>query len=302
MAAQQQINFTRDNEAEADRVGIGYMEGAGFDPKGMGDFFETLSKRYGLATSWIPPMLQDHPVTTDRIAEARARAAQLPPVKASDSLSYQLIKERVRVLMASGDVDLAKDYEKRMAEGDHSLGARYGHALALIADHRALEATRILYDLTQEHPELTLLHSALGEAESRAGHENDALSTFKRSMALFPRNVPLTVRYAEALMAAGNPQEAHTVLLDLFNNVEPTPDQIQLTARAAEQAHDLGDAYYYMAEYQLANGDLNLAVQQYTMALSSPNLTSVQRQRIRARLDEVREFMRTLKMRRASTG
>jgi predicted Zn-dependent protease len=300
MAAQQQINFTRDNEYEADRVGIGYMEGAGFDPKGMGDFFETLSRRYSLSTSWIPAMLLDHPVTTDRIAEARARAALLPPISAKDSLSYQLIKERVRVLMAPGDVDMAKDYEVRIAKGDRSLGARYGHALALIADHRPIEAARILYDLTQEHPEVTLLHTALGEAESKAGHQNDALSTFKRSMALFPRNVPLTVRYAEALMASGNPQEAHMVLLDLFNNVEPTPDQIQLTARAASEAHDLGDAYYYMAEYQIANGELNLAVQQYQMALASPNLTSVQRQRIRARLDEVREFMRTMKMRRAS--
>ncbi len=33
MAAQQQINFTRDNEYEADRVGIGYLDGAGFDPQ-----------------------------------------------------------------------------------------------------------------------------------------------------------------------------------------------------------------------------------------------------------------------------
>jgi predicted Zn-dependent protease len=300
LAAQQQINFTRDNEYEADRVGIGYMEGAGFDPKGMGDFFETLSRRYSLATSWIPAMLLDHPVTTDRIAEARGRAALLPPIVAKDSLSYQLIKERVRVLMAPGDTDMAKDYEVRIAKGDKSLGARYGHALALISDHRPLEAARILHDLTLEHPEVTLLHTALGEAESKAGHQNDALSTFRASMTLFPRNVPLTVRYAEALMATGKPQEAHTVLLDLFNNVEPTPEQIQLTARAASAANDLGDAYYYLGEYQIANGDLNLAVQQYQLALSSPNLTAVQRQRIRARLDEVREFMRTLKMRRAS--
>lgn len=299
MAAQEQINFTRDNEEEADRVGMGYMAAAGYDPKGMADFFETLQRRYGLSTSWIPPMLLDHPVTTDRIAEARARAAQLPPTHHVDSLAYQLIKERVRVLTASGDTDIEKQYEARIAAGDHSLGARYGQALALIADHRPIDAARILYELEQEHPEETLFYSALGEAESKAGHENDALSTFKRAMGLFPRNVPLTVRYAEALMAAGRPAEAHRILLDLFNNVEPTPDQIQLTARAASAANDLGDAYYYMGEYQLANGDLNLAVQQYQVALATPNLTTVQRERIRARLDEVREYMRLQKMRRS---
>jgi len=300
MAVQQQINFTRDNEEEADRVGIGYMAGAGFDPKGMGDFFETLSRRYSLGTSWIPPMLLDHPVTTDRIAEARARAAQMPPSHYKDSLSYQMIKERVRVLMSKGDVDIEKQYEGRLAQGERTLGVRYGQALALIADHRPIEAAKILYDLTQEHPDLTLLYSALGEAESKAGHQNDALSTFKRSMALFPRNVPLTVRYAQALMAAGNPTEAHRVLLDLFNNVEPTPEQIRLTALAADAANDKGDAYYYMAQYQIANGELMLAVQQYQLALQSANLSTVQRQRIRAALDELRDFLRTTKLRRVS--
>ena len=48
-AAQQRINFTRANEYEADRVGIGLLAAAGFDPQGMPDFFETMSRRSGLA-------------------------------------------------------------------------------------------------------------------------------------------------------------------------------------------------------------------------------------------------------------
>ena len=60
-------------------------------------------------------------------------------------------------------------------------------------------------------------------------------------------------------MADGKNAQAHDVLLDLFNNVEPTPDQIELTARAASAAGDLGDAYYYMGEYQIADGNLPLA-------------------------------------------
>ena len=81
------------------------------------------------------------------------------------------------------------------------------------------------------------------------------------------------------------------MLLDLFNIVPPTPDQIHLTALAASAANDPGDAYYYMGEYQLSNGDLQLAVQQYQLALASPNISTIQRQRYRARLDEVREFL-----------
>src|SRR5439155_11572460 len=60
MAAQHQINFTRDNELEADRVGIGYLAGAGFDANSMASFFETMSRHEGLAASYIPARSEEH--------------------------------------------------------------------------------------------------------------------------------------------------------------------------------------------------------------------------------------------------
>src|SRR5581483_5262413 len=132
LAAQKQINLTRDKESEADRVGIGYLAGAGFDTQAMGNFFEVLSRKEGLAATYIPAMLVDHPVTTDRIAEARSRAAQFPPRKAKDSLSYALVRERVRVLTAPGDTDIEKVYAARLARGENDLATRYGEALALL--------------------------------------------------------------------------------------------------------------------------------------------------------------------------
>ena len=300
LAAQQQINFTRDNEWEADRVGIGFLAGAGFDPNGMGQMFEIMSRHEGLAATYIPAMLVDHPVTSDRIAEQRARAAQFPPRKGKDSQSYELIRERVRVLTASGDVDLAPAYAQKLAHGHATLGNRYGEALALMSANRADEATRILAPLVQQHEALTLLHVALGQAQAKAGHLDEALATFQHGQQLFPRNVPLTVRYAETLMAAARPADAHNMLLDLFNNVPPTPDQIRLTALAASAAGDAGDAYFYMGEYQIAGGDLVLAAQQLQLALASPNISTIQRQRYQARLDEVRDYLASTRKRRVT--
>jgi len=300
LAAQQQINFSRDNEWEADRVGIGFLAGAGFDPNGMGEMFETMSRHEGLAVTYIPAMLIDHPMTSDRIAEQRARAAQFAPRKAKDSRGYELIRERVRVLTATGDVDLAQAYAQKLARGHATLGNRYGEALALMSGNRANEATRILTPLVQQHEALTLLHVALGQAQAKAGHLDEALATFRHGEELFPRNVPLTVRYAETLMAAGRPADAHNMLLDLFNNVPPMPDQIRLTALAASAAGDAGDAYFYMGEYQIAGGDLALAAQQLQLALASPNISLIQRQRYQARLDEVRDYLASIRKRRLS--
>jgi predicted Zn-dependent protease len=301
LAVQHQINFTRDNEWEADRVGIGYLAAAGFDPHGMGDMFETMVRHEGLAATYIPAMLLDHPVDSDRIAEQRARAAQFPPRKGQDSQSYELIRERVRVLTAVGDVDLAAQYAQKIAHGGDKLGNRYGEALALMNGGQAAEAVKLLKSLVQEHEGLTLLHAALGQAQVKAGHIDEALATFQRAAELFPRNVPVTVRYAETLMAAGHPAEAHVMLLDLFNNVPPTPDQIRLTALAASAAGDPGDAYYYMGEYQIAGGDLNLAVQQLQLALAAPHLSQIQRERYQARLDEIRDYLASTRKRRLSS-
>ncbi|MBV8911280.1 MAG: M48 family metallopeptidase, partial [Gammaproteobacteria bacterium] len=284
MAVQHQINFGRDNEWEADRVGIGYLASAGFDPTGMGSMFESMGRHRGLAATYIPALLIDHPMDTDRAAEQRSRAAQFPAWKGKDSESYVLIRERTRILTATGDVDMATQYRQKIASGEDNLGNRYGEALALMNGNRAAEAVKILTPLVQKHEGLTLLYSALGQAQAKAGNSAAALATFNRASELFPRNVPVTVRYAETLMAVNRPAEAHNMLLDLFNNVPPTPDQIRLTALAASAAGDPGDAYYYMGEYQLANGDLYLAAQQLTLALAAPNISQIQRQRYRARL------------------
>ncbi|MDE2049854.1 MAG: M48 family metalloprotease [Gammaproteobacteria bacterium] len=291
LAAQHEINFTRSEEEEADRVGMQFLAAAGFDPEAMGDIWVRMMQAQSLQNSWVPAMLQDHPVDSVRIADARERAAQYPPVPDTSSPDYYLIRERVRVLTAPGDQDTQRVYAQKIANGDHSLATMYGDALALMQDNKASQAVPVLRKLIAQHGDLHLLYSALGQAQAKAGDMKDALATFRLAMELFPRNVPTTIRYAQTLMSDGKSAQAHDVLLDLFNNVEPTPDQIELTAQAASAAGDLGDAYYYMGEYQIADGNLPLAARQYQLALRTPHLTDVQRKRISARLREVRDYL-----------
>jgi predicted Zn-dependent protease len=290
--AQQQVNFTRANEYEADRVGIGFVAGAGFDPNGMASFFEAMSRHEGLAGQYVPEMIQSHPVNSNRIAEARGRAAQYEHPKSNpDSETYQLIRERLRVLAMPKDPQIAERYAQDTKNFKGTLGQRYGYALALMQAGKNQDAAKILSELVGEHENLTLLHSALAQAEVDGGLENDGIASFAKANALFPRNIALTVRYAQALLKANRPKEAHSLLIDLYNNEVSTPEQIQLTALAASAAGDMGDAYFYMSEYHIATGNLQLAMQQLQLALAAPNLTSVQRQRIQARSDEIRDFL-----------
>ena len=72
----------------------------------------------------------------------------------------------------------------------------------------------------------------------------------------------MTISYAETLITAGKPSEAHKLLLDLLNNVPATAPQLRLIARAANAEGDVANAYFYMSYYYAAIGNLPLAIGQ----------------------------------------
>lgn len=295
-SAQQQINFTRNNEYEADRVGVGLLASAGFDPGGMSSFFETLARQSGPLASQAPEFLRTHPVTVNRIAESRERAEQYPRQDVADATGYSLTRARL-IMLGSPTPEVAMQRFK--AEMDNparvaDVGTEYGLALVDLQLGRFAQAEESFEGLVAKNPSTIPFHSGLAMAQMGMGREADAFRTYEKAMALFPRNVPLTVHYSEALMQHGRSNEAHKVLLDLLNAVAPTPEQVRLIALAASAAGDTGDAHYYMAEYHLMGGDLMLAADELRVALGIPGLDPVQRARFSSRLAEIQEVLNRL--------
>jgi beta-barrel assembly-enhancing protease len=161
-----------------------------------------------------------------------------------------------------------------------------------MAANNPAAAVNLLKPLVAAQPQLPLLHIALAQALLAADQKDKAIATFENALMLSPRNVPISVRYAEALVKVGSAKKAHALLLDLFNNVPPTPEQIRLIALVANAAGDTAEAYYYMGELNIANGDLMLATTQLDLALAVPGINEVQRKRFAARRDEIRDFLR----------
>jgi predicted Zn-dependent protease len=289
---QHQINYTRSSEFEADRIGISNMADAGYDPLGMATFFDYMGHE-GPEPSRVNAVqfLIDHPIFSDRVAEARDRADQIGRIRHEDSLSYRLIKERLRSVAA--DPQVARRYYVNLLKngGGKSIEERYGKDVAEIATRNPAAAIPDLQELVREYPKVTQFYGALGQAYLVNNQLKESGEVLERAMILFPRNVPITIRLAETLMRSGDNKRAHLVLLDLFNSVEPTPDQTRLIAKAANTAGDYADSYSYMAEFYLMTGNLNMASNQLQMALSLPGLDAVQRARYSARLEEIRAAM-----------
>ena len=292
LAAQSQINFTRSNESEADRVGVGILAVAGFDPVAMPDFFWTMQQRSGSAGRNIPDLLRTHPVSTERIAETRDRAQQLERPRVQDSMSYALLRERLNVQTMPPETGFRDLYPSaRSADLPSTEADQYGRAIALMRADAPNEAIPELEALLERRQDVTIYHTTLGEAQLAAGDVEGAQQTLGEAMKLFPRSVPVTMRYAEALLRAGNPRQAHVVLLDLFNNTPPTAEQARFTAIAANAAGDVADSYYYMSEFHVISGDLMLAIGQLRLAQAVPGINAVQRERFDARIRELEEYL-----------
>lgn len=289
-AAQSQINFTRSNEHEADRIGMTALAESGFDPSGMASFFEVISRSTSPSESRIPAFLQTHPVSSTRIAEARSRARNFPSVQTSDSVNYGIARARLVVDRFDQPEEAVEFFERQPSEYQTDRW-QYGLAEAYLRDGQHRKALRIFEELSNREPEVIGYHIGLAQAQLELEQIDEAGATFARALELFPRNVPLVVRYAEALLRLGNAELAHSLLLDLFNNVAPSPDQVLLIVRAAIDADEIVEAHYYRAEYSFMTGDLIGGIGFLREALAMPELGEIQRIRFEARIDFVREFM-----------
>ena len=133
---------------------MGLLYNAGFDPKGMGTFFEKLAaqSRYD---SKVPEMLLTHPLPQTRIAEARNRASNYPPRTEADNIDFYFAKSRIQVRYSKLALDgLYTDYSKRLTQPgtQQQMAARYGQALIRLTQGKPDEAASLLAELSRRYP------------------------------------------------------------------------------------------------------------------------------------------------------
>jgi predicted Zn-dependent protease len=201
------------------------------------------------------------------------------------------MRERLRSLVQ--DPRRVREYYANLVKNGAGLSMeeRYGRDVADIQMKNAAAAIPDLQALLREYPKVDQFYGALGQAYLQNGQAKESEEILDKALTLFPRNEPITIRLAETLMHSGENKRAQLLLDDLFNVVEPSPDQTRLIARAASQAGDLADSYYYMSFYWVMTGDLKMSATQLQLALALPGLDPIQRARFSARLDEIKAAM-----------
>ena len=292
---QNQIDFTREHEHEADRVGMATLARAGFAPSGMPDFFERLAQSYRFQKR-PPEFLSTHPVTTTRISESRARADQLPHPAPRTRLNYWLMRAKLEVMEAKESGEVLERFEQRLSEGtyDHQGATRYGHALALSRAGHHQQALKVLGGLLKREPDRAALLNAHGVVERAAGRHRKALRILDNALALYPGDYALTLEKGATLLAGERYADARRVLLPLLDSHDD-PTLRRTLATASQRGGRRAEAHRHMAEHHYHNGDLASAIQQLEAALKLRGDDYFENARAGARLKEIQDEYRELK-------
>jgi len=293
---QYQINFTRDNEKEADRIGMQIMHSAGYDPFGMSSFFERLQRSTRLYGEGLPDFLSTHPVTTDRIAEAVSRAQELGHTGKRDALEFQLAKARLAVLESHEPQTTLRYFQDRVKDHPDSAYDQYGLALALERGGDVEGARKIYQTLRKNDPDRILYRTGLADLELDHGQPDQALALLESTLALYPGDVTVSKHYAGALMRTGHAEQARKLVAQVLENPRAqTPESYMLMARAAEAAGRRWEANQATAEMYFLNGQTKAAVQQLEQALQEKGLDYYSRSSLEARLTLFKEIAQSEK-------
>lgn len=210
-----QLNYSRNQEREADRIGMQYMYAAGYNPQSMADFFEVMHRATS-RISFLPDFWFTHPLTTERMSEARLRANQLPKVKSnlydenfeilkwySMVISHQATEQQLKILAErgsfAGQLALSSFY---LQQGDYVL------AQQILDQAKAKQRLNNLMLLIQ-----TDIYLGQNKTE-------EAYTAIQSAVRIMPENRALSLKLAEVFIRQNKAAQANA-LIQRFNQKNP---------------------------------------------------------------------------------
>ncbi len=282
---QQRLAFSRQNEREADSVGMQVLIKSGFNPRSMPDMFSRMQKSFRFLGNEAPEFLRTHPITESRIASGLDRANQYPDSGRQDSLSYQLMRARVDITQ-SEDINRTFAHYEDALKRDPSAANHYAFALAAISSERQQQALPSLQWLLSKQSQN--LYFQMLQAEYWLASDNADIATdyLRRLLELYPDNHPLTVLYIQSLRQQQDNQQAVAVLKD---HLRLYPESTHLWYQLAEVnglVNDILGVHRARAEYFLLIGATSKAEQHLNRALKLRDIGERDRVILKERLKE----------------
>ena len=269
LTIQNQLNFTRENEYEADRIGFQRLDAAGFDVTAMGTFMERMQRafRFVEGGTSTPTYLRTHPITYERIAEAQARAHGHPYRQVASSLDFHLVRALLRSYQGEAREAVAFfDDALKEHKYNNEVAAQYGLVASLLRQQDYTRARKELAKLEKVAPEHPMIEAIGGHVLLESGDVDGAVRRFEAGVNRYPNKMQLVYDYPEALLKAGRNGEAAQFVERQLNRF-PGDGPLQLLAARAYAAQNKQMlAHHHQGEYYAWQGNLKGAIDQLEIA------------------------------------
>lgn len=291
LSVDKQLSFSRQNEQEADRLGIEVLASSGYDPQAMPVLFERMFRQNRMQGERIPEYLSTHPLSDTRINDTQNRAAQYPPQNFQESLEYHICKHIVYAELAENDSRAIAQFESILKFGNtiQMDAARFGLAYAYLKTEPS-KSLALLKELKDRYPTQISLGVTYARALAAANSMPEGIDELEKMLNRNPDNYPIASTLVDLYMEANRIQDAEKTLKLLTRKY---PDNAQLWYKLAEAnglAGNIVDLHISRAEYFTLVNSLDSAIEQLRLAAAKSQNQSLILARINRRIQEVEQI------------
>jgi predicted Zn-dependent protease len=292
-AIQNQLNYSRDFEREADRIGLGLLERSGYDIRGMSGFFERLQKFGRLYENNAPGYLRTHPLTTERLADMGNRIQGRPYKQVLDSLEFQLVRAKLRAQDGTSR-DAVTEFETRLKDRSFAgseAAMRYGLAQARMRDGNLPAAERDLGELRRLKVVSPMIETLAAQVRLKQGDAPGAVKILRAAQPRYPQERAITYGLVESLLEARLPQEAIKVTEDDLLSYTTDAKMHALQAKTYALLGKRLQQHRAQAEAYVLLGQLPAGVEQLELAQKAGDGNFYEQSQVDSRLRELKKRM-----------
>lgn len=267
VAMQSALNFSRDNEREADRLGYQMLVSGGFDPAGMAGFFARLQDATRFLENNAPAYLRTHPLTQERMADMQNRSQQTGYRQVTDSADFQLLRAKARAAEGEPRDAVGAFRQAGGLTGMPEAARQYGLGQAWMRAGDLQQARTSLEAARRQWPDNAIIESAWGRLLGQQGDRGATEAFYDQAAKRFPRSRQLVHDQARWLLDNGRTDKANTLLQQQTRNYPGDIDLLPLLARAYADSGRQLMSHATLADYHAKRNELPRAIEQLRIAL-----------------------------------
>ncbi len=284
VAIQNQLDYTREHEREADRIGLQLLEKSGFDTRGMASFFDRMQKTNRFQESNAPSYLRTHPLTTERIADIQNRVQKGFRKETANSLGFQLVRAKLRA-QDSAPREALQYFEANAVE--KNAAQAYGSAMALLRlrDFERAEKEIIAAKKIARHP---MLDNLAAQIKREAGDTEAALEMYRVALKTSPQERALSYAYIDTLLLAKRPDDALKMVNERLATVQDDYRLYELQGKCYAALGKKLPQHQAQAEAYIRQEKLPAALEQFELAVKSADGDFYQQSAAEARMRQIK--------------